>query len=164
MTTWDHITDDELRHELDDAVALKHGCSTKRLGKLRKERGITKVYAWQVTIPVEELHMPVLYLMDKYRCSESTVYDHRKKANFQAGIPLPEPRTPTSYDHHPAGERAIFGLMLHLLDVADDKGREIGEPVNVDCFLDKASGIICDLMRMPGRVVGGRMEWEVQAP
>jgi hypothetical protein len=63
----------------------------------------------------------------------------------------------------PLGERAMFLTLIHLLDAAGDKGKEIGEPVDIDLFLPNARDTIADLMRMPGRVVGGRMEWEVQA-
>jgi hypothetical protein len=62
----------------------------------------------------------------------------------------------------PPGERALFATLIHLLDAAGDKGREIGEPVDIDLFLPNARDTICDLMRMPGRVVGGKMEWEVR--
>jgi hypothetical protein len=64
----------------------------------------------------------------------------------------------------PFSERALFATFIHLLEAAGDKGAEIGEQVDIDLFLLNARDTICDLMRMPGRVVGGRMEWEVQAP
>jgi hypothetical protein len=59
-------------------------------------------------------------------------------------------------------DRARLSLMLHFLDVADDKAKEIGEKVSMDLFLANVRDTIADMMKQPGRVTDGRMEWGVR--